>query len=63
MLKRDKYMRVLPHVYQNPYPENKTNLDFSANRNEMVFENEEERKYNPKKEKSQDSLVQNGQRQ
>lgn len=30
-------MRVLPQVYQNPYPENKTNLDFSANRNEMVF--------------------------
>lgn len=32
-----KDMGVLPQTYQNPYPENKSDLDFCADRNKVVF--------------------------
>lgn len=37
MRKWDKDMRVLPQIYQNSYLENKTDLDFCANRNKVMF--------------------------
>lgn len=48
-------MGVLPHAFQNLYPENKTDLDFYTDRNEILFLFlffKEERKHNSKKEKS-----------
>ena len=37
MLNGDKDIGVLHQTYQNPYPKNKTDLDFCTNKNEMVF--------------------------
>lgn len=57
-------MGILPQMQQNPYPENEIDLDFCANRNEIDFLKEEERKYNPKKNKNPEAfVVPNGQRQ
>lgn len=55
-----------PATYQNTYPENKTDVNFYANRNELDFIREAERKKNTIRsgaEKLEAFLVQNGQRQ